>query len=45
MDSRNQLEHKIQEWLGAEATDDDALSCVKPTDIATADPGRWLRLS
>jgi hypothetical protein len=27
------------------ATDDDALSCVKPTDIATADPGRWLRLS
>jgi hypothetical protein len=27
------------------ATDDDALSCVKPTDIATAYPGRWLRLS
>lgn len=27
------------------ATDDAGLSCVKPTDIDTADPGRWIRLS
>lgn len=25
MDNRNQLEHQIQDWLGVEATDDDAL--------------------
>ena len=25
--------------------DDAGLSCVKPTDIDTADPGRWIRLS
>ena len=30
-------------YAASTATDDSGLSCVKPTDIDSSDPGRWLR--